>query len=316
MGYELERKFVSHPGLLGVTFRDNPFERARLPSLVGAPVDDSSWLTLDMGYADDNVVGYDHPRVLIFRNKERLSEEDIRLRLTSLPEDLRQGKPVGLLMSSEQKAAQRQGGTWSDIFDRNSWTNRVPVLAWLLLIEIISLATLPLAMFLFRPLPDRGVILARILGLLLVSYVTWMLVSSGLMDFSANAFLLGILVVACLSFLVIALKGPEIREFLSKHWRLLVKGEVVFLAAFLAFVVVRMANPDLWDAWRGGEKPMEFAYLNAVIRSTVLPPFDPWYAGGYLNYYYWGYFVLAGIVRSPESCLLWPSTWQCRCSSP
>ena len=297
LGYELERKFVSHPGLLGVTFRDNPFERARLPSLVGAPVGDSSWLTLDMGYADDNVVGYDHPRVLIFRNKERLSEEDIRLRLTSLPEDLRQGKPVGLLMSSEQKAAQRQGGTWSDIFDRNSWTNRAPVLAWLLLIEIISLATLPLAMFLFRPLPDRGVILARILGLLLVGYVTWMLVSSGLVDFSANAFLLGILIVACLSFLVVALRGPEIRKFLSTHWRLLVKGEVVFLAAFLGFVVVRMANPDLWDAWRGGEKPMEFAYLNAVIRSTVLPPFDPWYAGGYLNYYYWGYFVLAGIVR-------------------
>ena len=297
LGYELEREFVSHPGLLGVTFRDNPFERAGLPNLVGAPVGDSSWLAMDLGYADDNVVGYDHPRVLVFRNNERLLEEAIRLRLTSLPEDLRQGKPVGLLMSSEQKAAQRQGGTWSDIFDRNSWTNRVPVLAWLLLVEIISLATLPLAMFLFRPLPDRGVILARILGLLLVSYVTWMLVSSGLMDFSANAFLLGILIVACLSFLVIALKGPEIREFLSKHWRLLVKGEVVFLAAFLAFVAVRMVNPDLWDAWRGGEKPMEFAYLNAVIRSTILPPFDPWYAGGYLNYYYWGYFGLAGMVR-------------------
>ena len=171
------------------------------------------------------------------------------------------------------------------------------MLAWLLLIEIISLATLPLAMFLFRPLPDRGVVLARILGLLLVSYVTWMLVSVGWMDFSGNAFLLGILIVACLSLLVVALRGTEIREFLSKHWRLLVKGEVVFLAAFLAFVVVRMANPDLWDAWRGGEKPMEFAYLNAVIRSTVLPPFDPWYAGGYLNYYYWGYFGLAGMIR-------------------
>ena len=297
LGYELERRFVSHPGFLGVTFRDDPFKRAGLPSPSPAVPEKSSWLTLNLGYADDNVVGYDHPQVLIFRNKERLPEADIRLQLTSLPENFRDGKPVGLLMSDEQKAAQRNGGTWSKIFDRESWTNRAPVLAWLLLIEIISLATLPLAMFLFRPLPDRGVVLARILGLLLVSYVTWMLVSLGWMDFSANTFLLGILVVACLSFLVVALRGAEIREFLSKHWRLLVKGEVVFLAAFLAFVAVRMANPDLWDAWRGGEKPMEFAYLNAVVRSTVLPPFDPWYAGGYLNYYYWGYFGLAGMIR-------------------
>ena len=297
LGYELEGKFVSHPVLLGVTFRDNPFQRAGIPEPVDSAGDDQSWLTLDLGYADDNVVGYDHPQVLIFRNSQGLSEEEIRLRLTSLPENLRDGEPVGLLMSTEQKAAQRSSGTWSEMFDRNSWTNRVPVLAWLLLIEIISLATLPLAMFLFRPLPDRGVVLARILGLLLVSYVTWMLVSAGLIDFSANAFLLGILIVACLSFLVVTLRGSEIREFLTKHWRLLVKGEVVFLVAFLAFVVVRMANPDLWDAWRGGEKPMEFAYLNAVIRSTVLPPFDPWYAGGYLNYYYWGYFGLAGMIR-------------------
>ena len=42
---------------------------------------------------------------------------------------------------------------------------------------------------------------------------------------------------------------------------------------------------------------MELAYLNAVVRSTTLPPFDPWFAGGYLNYYYWGYSVLAGIIR-------------------
>ena len=127
--------------------------------------------------------------------------------------------------------------------------------------------------------------------------MAWLGVSLGWFDFSRGAVITGFLVVAGLSCVTLLFRWREITGFLRQEWRLLLLGEALFLTAFLAFVGIRAANPDLWHPFLGGEKQMEFAYFNAVIRSTSLPPFDPWFSGGYLNYYYWGYFVPAGLVR-------------------
>ena len=62
--------------------------------------------------------------------------------------------------------------------------------------------------------------------------------------------------------------------------------------AYLAFVGVRLLNPDLWQPWNGGEKFMEFAFLNATLGGPKFPPYDPYFAGGILNYYYYGFYLV------------------------
>ena len=297
LGYRLHREFTNYPSLGGVVFRDDALAWAGLHSPEPEVPSQGANFTLNLGYADDNVSGYDHPRVLVFRNASRLDAGTLGQMLAPPYDRLSHGDDDALMLSPEALETQRSGGTFTEIVDRDGWVNDAPVLAWLLVVELIYLISLPLAIIVFRPLPDHGIILARILGILLVCYLTWLVVSLGWLEFSRGAVYLGMGAVALGSGIALWFSRQEVWSFVRSRWRLIVFSEGVFIAAFLAFVAVRYLNPDLWHPYRGGEKPMELAYLTAVFRSTSLPPYDPWFAGGYLNYYYWGYFVIACINR-------------------
>ncbi len=76
LGYELERSFQSDPRLLGVTLANDPFRRAGLarpPSLEQR----GDLLTLDLGYADNDIITYDHPMTLVFKNTAKHSGDSL-----------------------------------------------------------------------------------------------------------------------------------------------------------------------------------------------------------------------------------------------
>jgi YYY domain-containing protein len=57
-------------------------------------------------------------------------------------------------------------------------------------------------------------------------------------------------------------------------------------------VVIRAYNPEI----SGTEKPMDFAFLNALVRSEHFPPHDPWLAGFSISYYYFGYLMSSALI--------------------
>ena len=303
LGYTLADVQTSYPSLFGIGLVEDTLGRPDLPapSLLRAHI--AAPLALNLGHADESFSVYDHPKVLIFENTGRLDAREIQRSIAGeVSSDAylspRSDLELGLVYSPEDAATQQSGGTWSDIIRLGSWTNRLPVLAWLGALELIALVTLPLTFVVFRPLSDRGYLLGKALGILLVGLGVWLLASLQWVAFSRASVALVIALMAAVSLGILAFKWLEIRDFIKRRWSVLLVGETIFIAAFLAFVLVRMANPDLWHPYRGGEKPMDFAYLNAVLRSTIMPPYDPWFGGGYLNYYYWGQFLTAMLIRA------------------
>jgi len=304
LGYELANVETAYPSIAGINFVDDTYSRPGLPQPDGSV--NQSGLNINLGFADESFSVYDHPKGMVFANVERLDESVIRERLVAATEGntfatggtpLLDTSVVGLMLSDKDLQAQREGGTWTDIVDPDGLGSRMPVPAWLLVMELMALAVLPIAFFVFRSLPDGGFLLAKVLGILAVSLVAWLLASLQWMAFSSGAVMVGLGVIASLSAVVLAFTWTTFWTFVRERWRILAISEIIFLAAFIAFVVVRMANPDLWHPWLGGEKPMDTAYLNAVLKSTYMPPYDPWYGGGYINYYYWGQFIVASFIQ-------------------
>ena len=164
------------------------------------------------------------------------------------------------------------------------------VLLWLLAVEALGLAALPLAWWLLGRLPDRGLSFAKPLGLLVIGYTIWLTSSFGLLANRRTTLLLCVLALAAVAW---GLWGRAFWAWLRAAPRLWLAGEAVFLVAFLLAAAFRAHNPAI----AGTEKPMDFAFLNASLRADSAPPQDPWLAGHSISYYYFGYYLMALLVK-------------------
>ena len=202
-----------------------------------------------------------------------------------------------LTLPADVLEEQRANGTWSDMFDLDGVSASIPLPLWVLALVGAGLVGFPYAWLVAGALPDRGYALSRVVGLLLVTWTVWWIGSLRLLAFTRWAIATAIALVAVGSIAIAVRKRRELAAWLRATWRLVLVGEAVFWSFFAVSLFVRWSNPDLWHPTRGGEKPMDFSYLNAVAKSSFFPPYDPWFADGQLNYYYYGFVQVAGLAK-------------------
>ncbi len=279
MGFELIKTFQSNPHLGSLEINDQPSEEA--------------------------FTVYDHPKVFIFQKQADFSLAEVGAILSAV--DLNKvihvtpkqadNHPGDLMLPADRLAAQRAGGTWSDIFNTQSLQNRSQLAAailWYLSVFLLGLLVYPLMRYLLPGLSEFGYPLARTFGLLLLSYLVWLAGSAGI-PFIRGTILAVLLLMTGIGITLANKNRLDLVQKWEESKRYFITVEFLALVLFIVALFIRAGNPDLWHPWKGGERPMDFSYFNAVIKSTTFPPYDPWFAGGYINYYYFG-FVFVGVL--------------------
>ncbi len=278
LGFHLAAQFENHPNLLGITLNDSS--------------------------ADESYSVFDHPtsRIFVRDNPYPYTSEQLFHKLlqgVQLPPSCANlsGALHSLLLSTQQIAEDQQSPPFGAQFPANSFSNMFPIFTWWLMLMLLGLLAYPLAFTALRGLTDRGYIFSKTLGILVLAYFTWILAYLHLVAFSHISTLIVMAILLLLASALFMWQRQIIKAFLLQRWRLLLIEEAIFTLAFLLFVGIRSLNPDLWHIYFGGEKPMELAFLNAVLRSPYMPPYDPWFAGGYINYYYYAYVIFGACIK-------------------
>ncbi len=254
--------------------------------------------------AEEAFFVYDHAPVWVFTRAASLRPAEIEAILPAsllddvVPQTPRQAgaAPGGLMLPPDRLARDAAGAARSDAPSPASPLNRSPVLAaaaWAGLLALLGVAGLPFTAAALDRLPSAAFAFARLAGLLVASWLAWLLASLRVVPFGRGSILLALAVLLVASAALAWRDRASLLDLVRRERRTLLVTELLFHALLALGLLLRYANPDLWHPSLGGEKPMAFAFLNTLLRTTEFPPQHPWFAGGTLNYYYFGYVLVA-----------------------
>jgi YYY domain-containing protein len=165
------------------------------------------------------------------------------------------------------------------------------ILSWWLLATLAGVAVMPLCVRFLSGLPDRGYTIARSVGILLVTFVFWILASLGFLPNNTASMVFVWLLVFGIS--LFAYFGMRSQFSWQAYWRenhkVMIFAEVLFVVLLVVWAGFRAFQNDTYST----EKPMDLMFISSIMRSPIFPPNDAWMSGYSISYYHFGYIMSA-----------------------
>ena len=165
---------------------------------------------------------------------------------------------------------------------------------WYLLAAVLGFLGMSVTGRMFRRFDDKGWVFSKVLSIAVAGFVTWLLVTAGILPFT-TATCIGV-TVACGALALIFYERERKQGFESlpiDHLGLVYGEELLFFALFLLWTYLAGFHPAAY----GTEKFMDYGFMEAMMRSKTLPATDLWYSGGKINYYYGGQYFAVFLTR-------------------
>lgn len=246
---------------------------------------------------------YDHPLVRIYQKTPDFDPEHLFDALTE-DTDFAHIPQISYLKANKSNQGWLNPGEmdpeaemkkWSERFPAESVGNQNPVFIWGFILWFLGPLGFPWLYFIFPNLRDRGWAISRLAGVLLLSFMAWWPSALGWISFDRSVIFSSMLF-GSFSALIYGLHFEVLQKWFRRKWKLILWEEGILWMVFGAFLFLRYLQPDLWHPWAGGEKPMDFAYLNATVNTAFFPPQNPWLSGAFINYYYYGFVLFASLI--------------------
>ena len=259
LGFKLIRTFKNRPTFLGFSFNDD--------------------------LADESFSVYDHPKVTIFENVERLSAEELRRRVS-------EAETFGTLPTMDEMLLMDEGG-WVGKAASPLDKRIIPLVCAFFFVQVIAFGFWGTFVKRFSRLRDKGLGFSPLLGILFAAAISWAVAALKIAPITQVS---TYIVVGALFFsaLVEVIASRETRglvgESLRRHG---LRVQAAFLMGVLVVLVVWMADPQFLAL----SQQIDGSYLQYFIRNETIPPVDILYPAEKMQGFYFDRYVLGWFLK-------------------
>lgn len=168
------------------------------------------------------------------------------------------------------------------------------VVWWSMLVFLFGIGVFPLTARIFGKFGTGGFIISQALGIILTSLVIWTFTYMQITRFNLPCVIGVYAVIAAACWGIKPLRKAALAK-LSEP--IFVERAVLEETAFVVIFCLMCYFKGFLSEINGQEKYMDYGFILSMLRNDTLPAKDMWLSGNSINYYYFGQFLWALVIK-------------------